>query len=92
MRELPMSRSARRVLVLGMACAAVAALPTARPAQAIIAILIGLRQGPAGVTRGTEAVLGVYASPRHSSVSSIRAVNTITDGTSNTVLVQESQR
>lgn len=63
---------------------------TAVRSEAIIAILIGLRSGPTGLTRGTEAVMGVYVPLSRTTRGSVQVVNSIKDGTSNIVVGQET--
>ncbi len=81
-----------RMLLLALAIGAVATplLLTSRSAEAIIAILIGLRSGPVGLTRGTEGTFGVYLPTSRSVRTPLPVVNTITDGTSNTIFAREN--
>ncbi len=82
-----------RVAALALALSAVV-LPlfvATRSADAIIAILIGLRSGPVGLTRGTEGTFGVYLEPNRNLRGSLQIVNTIRDGSSHIVLAQETQ-
>lgn len=77
------------MLALGVGAVATPLLITSRSAEAIIAILIGLRSGPVGLTRGTEGTFGVYLPVSRSVRTPLPVVNAITDGTSNTIFARE---
>jgi hypothetical protein len=86
----PRNRKSAAIFAFAVALSVGAYFQSTRPAEAIIAILIGIRQGPVGLTRGTEAVIGLYATSEGRRTAPIGASVGISDGTSNTVLVAEN--